>query len=54
MQFWLGVGVTMFGVFAVGLIFGWWLRGKFVKNEIHAVALEMMEGIPDIWPGDRS
>lgn len=54
MQFWLGMSVSGVGIFALGLMIGWWLRGKFVKDELHAVAKEIMGGIPDIWPGDRS
>lgn len=44
MQFWLGMSVTVVGVFAAGALFGWWLR---------AVAYDVMEAMPDIWPGER-
>ena len=52
MRFWLGMSVSVVGVFALGLMAGWWLRGKFSKNELRA-AEEMIEGLPDIWPGER-
>jgi hypothetical protein len=53
MQFWVGATMSAAGLFAVGLMMGWWLRGKFVKDELRSVAEEMMGDLPDIWPDER-